>query len=121
MRDRNLKMFEQLYDMVLELNCNDPNDSLAIAGSVVSKYNWNRIRYAAANKWHLYDLDRWELAARYCEDDELLHRFKEELSEYGLTFSENTLRQIVAEGDLFLEQIVNPLYEQDVEIVELLG
>lgn len=117
MKVKNLELFENLYDMVLELNSNDPVGSMCIAGSIIAKYDWNRIRYAVEHNWHLYDLDRWEAIAR--EFGRNAEYMMSEFQKYHLNYSKNTFIEIMQDGEKFIKFIVDPLYEMDVEVMEL--
>ena len=117
MKVKNLELFENLYDMVLELNSNDPVGSMCIAGSIIAQYDWNRIRYAVEHKWHLYDLDRWETIARqFGRDPESI---MEAFAGHGLHYTKTTFIELMQDGEKFLKFIVDPLYANDIEVMEL--
>lgn len=120
MRAKNLEFFGKVYDMVLNLNCDDPEESLCIAGSIIAHYNWKRVKYAVEHNWHLYDLDRWEAVAReYGRDaDGMIKIFHE----VGINYNHEQFVRIMQDGEMFIELLVDPLYEQqDIEIVELIS
>lgn len=117
MRVRNLSLFEGLYDMVLSLSEKNPDYALCVAGAIIANYDWDKIRFAINHKWHLYDLDRWELASKTLK----LHPkyFKGQMEKHGITYSIERLEQIMDNGASFIHLIVDPLYEQDVEIMDI--
>lgn len=117
MRAKNLEFFGKVYDMVLELNCDDPEESLCIAGSIIANYNWKRVKHAVEHNWHLYDLDRWEAIAR--EFGRNAEYMMSEFQKYHLNYSKNTFIEIMQDGGKFIKFIVDPLYEMDVEVMEL--
>lgn len=43
MKNKNLKLFEAVYDMILEINQKDLNESMCMAGAIIANYNWNRV------------------------------------------------------------------------------
>ncbi len=119
MKNKNLKLFADVYDMILELNGNDFDEAFCIAGSIIAKYDWNRINYAIENNWHLYDLDRWEAVAReYGRDPERLEAL---FDKNGIVFAHEEYVQIMRHGDLFLKEIVTPLYENGIEVMDLMN
>ena len=114
---KNLQLFENVYEMVLELNWKDPDYSLRLAGSIVANYNWKRIRYAVKHSWHLYDLDRWELVARAYGRDPvtMIQRF----NQHNIAYTHSKFVEIMKDGELFLKLIVDPLYHKGIEVMEL--
>lgn len=118
MRIKNLSLFEGLYDLILKVDNEDPEYAMCIAGSIIASYNWDKVRYAVENDWDLHDLDRWEAASRFFRENP--KEFKEILGSNGVIYSRDFLAGIMLSGDQFIKMVVDPLYERDVEIMELL-
>ena len=117
MRAKNLDFFEKVFDMVLELNCEDVEESLCIAGSIIAHYDWKRVKYAVKHEWHLYDLDRWEMVGRSFGKSP--GYWINVLYKSGLPFTYEECVEIMKDGQTFIEKIVDPLWEANIEIMDL--
>ena len=117
MKAKNLDFFEKVFDMVLELNCEDEEESLCIAGSIIAHYDWKRVKYAVEHEWHLYDLDRWEMVGK--SFGRIPRYWTNVLHKLGFSFTYEECVEIMRDGQTFIEKIVDPLWEADIEIMDL--
>lgn len=83
--------------------------------SLLTKYDIEKVKYAAESNMDLFDLDRWEFAGNLHKDSKL----KAMLSTIGFNFSDEDLDAYLSDGDEFFKKIVGPLWASDYEIIEL--
>lgn len=93
------------------------NDDYAkeVADSLLNQYDFAKVLYAIESNMDLFDLDRWEFAAKLHSDCKL----KGMLSHIGFDYTDEKLNEYIADGEKFFKKIVNPLWELDYEIMEL--